>query len=157
MDERFLKAVEEVLENEKGYVNDPDDPGGETKFGISKRAYPNIDIANLTKEDAVGIYYRDWWERFRYGEISDLEIATELLDIAVTNPKAAHMALQQAVKDTGGDWLDVDGYIGPITIAAVNNHPNSKWLLDRFRLLAIQHYLGCKRKFLAGQVKRALN
>jgi len=41
MDERFLKAVEMVLAHEGGYVNDPNDPGGETKYGISKRSYPS--------------------------------------------------------------------------------------------------------------------
>ena len=35
--DKFEKAVERVLENEGGYVNHPSDPGGETKFGISKR------------------------------------------------------------------------------------------------------------------------
>ena len=59
MDERFLKAVGEVLENEKGYVNDPADPGGETKYGIIKRSYPNLDMAKLTMEQVLEIYYRD--------------------------------------------------------------------------------------------------
>lgn len=46
---------------EAGYVNDPADPGGETNFGISKRAYPNLDIKKLTLEDAKGIYWKDYW------------------------------------------------------------------------------------------------
>ena len=45
----FDDAVEIVLQNEKGYVNDPADPGGETNWGISRRAYPHLDIANLTR------------------------------------------------------------------------------------------------------------
>ena len=40
----FEEIIEVVLEHEGGYVNDPKDPGGETKYGVSKRAYPNEDI-----------------------------------------------------------------------------------------------------------------
>lgn len=58
----FKKAVEFVLKHEGYYSNDSKDPGGETKFGISKRAYPSVDIKNLTRDDAIAIYYRDYWE-----------------------------------------------------------------------------------------------
>ena len=57
----FEIAFEFVLEWEGGYVNDPNDPGGETKYGISKRAYPYLDIENLTVYDAEEIYYQDYW------------------------------------------------------------------------------------------------
>lgn len=50
-----------VLELEGGYVNHPDDPGGETKYGISRRAYPSVDIKNLTEETAARIYKTDYW------------------------------------------------------------------------------------------------
>lgn len=58
----FRKALGFVLPQEGGYVNDPDDPGGETKWGISKRAYPNEDIKNLTPERACTIYATDYWD-----------------------------------------------------------------------------------------------
>lgn len=54
-------AIEFVLEAEGGYVNDPDDPGGETNFGISKKYNPNVDIKNLTIDEAKEIYYQDYW------------------------------------------------------------------------------------------------
>jgi len=57
----FDRAVDLVLQLEGGYVNDPRDPGGETKYGISKRSYPDVDIAALTREDAIAIYHRDFW------------------------------------------------------------------------------------------------
>lgn len=50
-------------EVEGGYVNDPQDPGGETKYGISKRAYPNEDIKNLTLDRAKELYLRDYWDK----------------------------------------------------------------------------------------------
>jgi len=52
-----------ILRHEGGYVNNPNDPGGETKYGISKRSYPNVDIKNLTPEQALEIYHRDFWPR----------------------------------------------------------------------------------------------
>lgn len=59
----FLAAVNAVLgpNEEGGYVNDPNDPGGETKFGISKRAHPTVDIANLTRDGAIEIYWTEYW------------------------------------------------------------------------------------------------
>lgn len=50
-------------EGEK-YENDPDDPGGETKFGIDKRSHSDVDIKNLTKEQALAIYYQEYWVKF---------------------------------------------------------------------------------------------
>lgn len=58
----FDQAVTQVLKHEGGYVNDPNDPGGETKYGISKKSYPNVDIKNLTIDQAKAIYKRDYWD-----------------------------------------------------------------------------------------------
>ena len=52
----FDYFIERVLVHEGGYVNDPRDPGGETKYGIAKRSYPGVDIRNLTRAQAVGIW-----------------------------------------------------------------------------------------------------
>lgn len=57
----FRRCLQFVLSYEGGYVNDPDDPGGETKWGISKKSYPHLDIKNLTPEQALEIYHRDYW------------------------------------------------------------------------------------------------
>ena len=63
MKDSFDRAVTFVLLMEGGYVNDPDDPGGETNHGISKRSYPNLDIRSLTIDDAKTIYKRDYWDK----------------------------------------------------------------------------------------------
>jgi len=62
----FDKAVEFTLNWETGfgktiYSNNPKDPGGETKWGISKKAFPNLDIKNLTKDKAIEIYKSNYW------------------------------------------------------------------------------------------------
>ena len=63
MKKNFSRALAFVLAHEGGYVNHPDDPGGETKYGISKRSYPKLDIKSLTKRQAADIYKRDYWDR----------------------------------------------------------------------------------------------
>lgn len=60
-EDNFKKAFEFVIKWEGGYVDDPMDSGGATKFGISSKAYPHLDVKNLTIADAEGIYYKDFW------------------------------------------------------------------------------------------------
>lgn len=91
-DKEFQRCVGFVLEQEcrrnkdgsldDGYVNDPNDPGGETKYGISKRAYPHLDIKNLTLADALNLYYTDYWYVGR-SEAFPLNVC--VLDCAVNN------------------------------------------------------------------------
>lgn len=56
-------AIGTLLDVEGGYVDHPADPGGRTNYGISQRAYPDLDIRALTRDDAIGIYERDYWDR----------------------------------------------------------------------------------------------
>jgi lysozyme family protein len=58
---KFTRCLPIILAAEGGYSNVESDPGGETNFGISKRAYPGEDIAALTVERAATIYRRDYW------------------------------------------------------------------------------------------------
>lgn len=78
----FAAALELLLHFEGGYVNDPNDAGGETKYGISKRAYPNLDIASLTKSDAAEIYLRDYWDACRCSEMPE-PLSLSVFDYAV--------------------------------------------------------------------------
>lgn len=57
----FDTAIAFILDQEGGLVNNPEDPGKLTKYGISQAAYPTVDIANLTVDDAKAIYRRDYW------------------------------------------------------------------------------------------------
>lgn len=117
----FDKAIVVVLKHEGGYINNPKDPGGETNFGICKRSYPNIDIRNLTFEQAAKIYKRDFWDRYKVGEINDDDIATKLFDLSINlgERETAHVA-QRALRAIG-QIINEDGIIGEITIAAINN------------------------------------
>ena len=156
-DEKFEKAVEKLLKNEGGYVNDPDDPGGETQFGISKRSYPDRNIKKLTKDDAIKIYFRDFWKPGRFGEFERDEIGEKIFNLSVNmGIRKAAVILQLALIYTGRK-VKLDGVIGPETIGAVNAHERPAWLLDKIKLFAIQEYVGISAwKYWRGWIKRAL-
>lgn len=114
--ENFKKAVEVVLKHEGGYVNDFKDPGGETKYGISKRAYPNLDIKNLTIEQAKEIYYKDYWLKTKCDQM-EYGIALQVFDTAVnTGIKNASILLQKILK------VSTDGIIGNITLNTLKSY-----------------------------------
>lgn len=156
----FEKAVEKTLGEEGGYVNDPKDRGGETKFGISKRQYPNVDIENLTLEKAISIYRRDYWGK--YGEVKSQEIAEKLFDISVNAGCAtANKIAQRALNRCGANIL-VDGVMGKVTLGTINVFPPDL-MLSHIRLEQIRHYISIvdnlpsQIAFLKGWIKRALN
>jgi len=62
---RFEAIFPWLLEWEGGYDNDPDDPGGETNYGIDKRSHPNVDIKHLTKDGAKAIYWKSYWQAYK--------------------------------------------------------------------------------------------
>lgn len=100
---------------ECGYTNDPIDPGGETKFGISKRAHPTTDIRRMTWDQAKRIYYDFYWSKAQCGMFS-APVATMLFDTSVNMgiTPAAKM-LQKALN------VVVDGVVGPVTINAAKS------------------------------------
>lgn len=159
MDDKFNKAIEMVLSHEGGYVTDIDDPGGETNFGISKRSYPNLDIQNLTRDEAIEIYQRDWWEKYGYGNIENPEIAAKIFDLAVNmGPGTAHTHLQLAVMASGPAIIKLDGILGPNTFNAINSHPSPALLLATLKLKAVKYYTDLNQsKYLKGWIYRALD
>jgi lysozyme family protein len=114
----FNTAFSILIGHEGGYVNDPADPGGETKFGISKRAYPDVDIANLTIEQAQAIYKKDYWDAIEADKLPD-EVRFSIFDAAVNSGVTRAIKwLQQTVK------VRDDGVIGPVTLnAAIYTNP----------------------------------
>ena len=122
---------------EGGYVNDPNDAGGETKYGISKRAYPDLDIKNLTLEQAKEIYHRDYWERCKCDFIPDA-LSIALFDFAVNSgTKRAVRYLQRALDIT------IDGVIGNQTIGACNRVP-TRYVLNKYLDLRIKYLMQLK-------------
>lgn len=109
----FDTMIDRVLGHEGGYVNDPRDPGGETKFGIAKRSYPSADIKNLTREQAVAIYRADFWNRVQ-GDKLPPGFVFQALDAAVNHGIGNAVRWMQRAAGVADD-----GAIGPVTLAAV--------------------------------------
>jgi len=149
----FDRAIISVLFHEGGYVNNPHDPGGETNFGISKRSYPNVDIKNLTKDEAIAIYRRDFWQSC-YDKMP-YQIAAKVFDMAVNmGVSTAHKLLQRAAQVTP------DGIIGSKTLAAIAGFSVGA-LLDNITIEQIKYYKSVVHNrptsaiFMAGWERRA--
>lgn len=131
------KAVSFVLEQEGGYVNDPHDKGGETKYGISKTAYPNEDIKNLTIDRAKQIYRRDYWNRCKCDNLPDA-LSVAVFDFAVNSGvNRAVRILQASLR------IKIDGIIGNQTIGAVNRIP-PKDILYEYMDRRLQYLMSLK-------------
>lgn len=115
----FNAAVELILKHEGGYVNHPSDPGGETNWGISKRAYPNLDIRNLTREQAIEIYRTDYWLKCKCDQLP-CGIALSVFDFAVNAGVSRAIRTLQRIL-----YVTVDGIIGPVTIGKANRTDSS--------------------------------
>jgi len=128
---KFDEIIDIVLEHEGGYVNDPDDPGGETKYGISKKAYPDEDIKELTVERAKELYKRDYWDRYRTGDLPD-RLRHIYVDMCINmGGGRAIKILQEACNSKNSNKIDVDGGMGPMTIKAATS-------VEEFRLRAFR-------------------
>ncbi len=105
-------AIRHVLDTEGGYVDNPYDRGGKTKYGISQRQYPDLNILTLTLEDAIAIYQRDYWLAYDCHQLPPA-FGVFLFDAVVNhNPKTAVRFIQRALRIT------TDGIIGPHTLGA---------------------------------------
>ena len=95
----FDTEIEKLLGREGGYVNDPNDRGGETNFGISSKANPDVDVANLTREQAIEIYRKRYWEAANVDSYPE-HMQGAIFDAAVNHGVAAAKRL---ARDAGGD------------------------------------------------------
>lgn len=122
----FDTTFDKLISHEGGYVFDLRDPGGETKFGISKRSYPTLDIKALTLADAKAIYRRDFWDRAQCDKLP-AALAFDVFDTAVNSGIGqAIRFLQRAV------GVADDGVIGPLTLSALQRMNDDSAVLARF-------------------------
>ena len=153
----FESIVQVVLKHEGGYVNDPDDSGGETNFGISKRAFPDLDIKNLTKEDAVKIYHDKYWKPSKVEMLPERLWAT-YFDMAVNmGKKRACEILQKACNHKRNVNIKVDGRLGRNTAASAKKLEPER--LQSFRVKYYAELINRKpklEKYWFGWYKRAI-
>ena len=185
----FDLAIPVILKHEGGWVDDPNDLGGETNFGIStliiqrmqrddklsdeamekllgikpgtlfKQNYLKTENG-FTKDSAAKIYRKYFWDQPGYGNIVDQNMATKVMDVAVNcgEPRAERM-LQLAANSLGAK-LQVDGNMGPKTLAVVNSLDPKK-LVVAMKDEQVKYYNAIvaarplNQKFLAGWLKRA--
>lgn len=129
-DKEFQRCVKFVLEMEcgknkdgslkDGYVNDPADPGGETKFGISKRAFPGHNIRDLNLGDALRIYYEHYWY---IGKSEPFPVNLVVFDTAVNQgtKRAAGFLLS-----CRGDWRCIIEQRRQHYLAIIKSNPTLK-------------------------------
>lgn len=158
----FLSAVAIVLAHEGGLVDNPADPGGITNFGISLASYPDLGadgIRNLTRDDAIAIYWRDWWQRYDYEALLG-PIGAKVFDGAATMGNAAAViCLQRALRAAGQSIAD-DGVLGPETIGAMQGPPPAVIMAALRSELAAHYRLVAEARpqeavFLTGWLNRA--
>jgi len=111
----FDTSFEKLIGHEGGYVNHPADPGGETKYGITKRTYPGEDIRGMTLARAKEIYRRDFWGPAGCDAVPE-PVKFDLFDAAVNS------GVRQAIKFLqGAVGAKADGLLGAKTLQAVNS------------------------------------
>ena len=131
---KFDQIIEKVLIHEGGYVNDPTDLGGETKFGITERFYADIDIKNLTKEQAKEIYKKDYWDKNRVEELPE-NLWYVFFDMCINQGRKAAVKILQRAANSKGRNISVDGGMGPSTIKALTGIE-----VDRVRAYRVKYY-----------------
>lgn len=170
----FITAINITLAHEGGYVDDPDDRGGETVCGISRKAHPdwegwkevesikdrmvaykeflnNFFNHALGKSMIYGLYKEEYWDKLRCNDIDEQLLANELFDIAVNmGVKRAASYLQRGINLINYDKTQIteDGDAGPLTIQALLDIPQTKIssLLKLIVLFKGNHYINIVKK-----------
>lgn len=152
MNKTFEKCMPIILKNEGGYVNHPSDPGGETKYGIAKKFFPNEDIKNLTVERATELYYEHYWLPMNLEGIDEPELLLHVFDMGINAGTRRSIKMLQKLVDTVAD-----GIMGPKTKTAVNEQSP---LVEKFKEARREYYTSlAERKpslkvFLKGWLSR---
>lgn len=171
----FKQALQLVLQNEGGYVNDPDDAGGETYKGIARKmnstwkGWATIDLmkrksnfpANLSKNaelqsEIENFYKVNYWDKLKCSKINDQGVANSIFDFGVNAGTATSALLAQKVTNQ-----TEDGIIGSKSLAAINGMQPEQFLAY-FTIAKIARYIKIvksrpvNQKYFYGWVRRAL-
>jgi len=171
----FTTAFQLMMVHEGGYVNDPDDPGGETYKGVARKihskwdGWTNVDMlkrqtgfpANLDKDDelqgAVADFYRvTFWDKMNGDQITDQNVANSIFDFGVNAGLGTSASLAQMVIGAKSD-----GVIGPQSIATINSF-DSEHFIAAFTIAKIARYISIvkkrptSRKYFYGWILRAM-
>jgi lysozyme family protein len=143
---QFMNIIPFVLTNEGGYSSDPADSGNwtggkvnvgtlkGTNYGISAASYPNLDIKNLTKQDAELIYLSDFYPKVG-GDNIPTAISFLMLDACVNSGVENAVPWIQAILS-----LKQDGNCGPVTQTAINAYSDQQSLCEQYCVSHLIHY-----------------
>jgi lysozyme family protein len=171
----FNNAFQLMIAHEGGYVNDPDDPGGETYKGVARKIFSKwsgwiiVDTlkrqsgfpASLDKDadlqEAISDFYRvNFWDKINGDKIANQEVANSIFDFGVNAGTGTSASLAQVVVD-----VKSDGVIGNDSLTAINAF-NSEHFLAAFTVAKIARYVTIvkkrptSQKYFYGWVRRAL-
>ena len=165
---KFASIIDKCIAHEGEYANDPEDRGGETKFGITKifmeeykEALPGreiIPIKELTIEDAKRLY-KAMWERYNLGYIKNKNLAYVLFDYMINSYAGTVAKRVQRILNTRGASLKIDGHIGEKSLEAIENC-DPQWLADEILKNRQQSYRNivetspAQGKFYSGWINR---
>ena len=143
----------------------PGDPGGKTRYGLSQRSYPNLNLENLTPGMAQTIARQDYWDKVKADQMPRA-LRWHIFDMAFNaGPKTAIVLLQRSInlcRQAHGtfDYLKEDGIIGPLTLAGSEEDLPGR-LARVYRAYRIEHYIMLAEtqlqlpKFIHGWLRRA--
>ncbi len=171
----FKLAYAKVLKNEGGYVNDPQDPGGETYKGVARkihskwdgwqlidmlklqRNFPNNLDHNQEIQDKIELLYQiNYWDKIKGDDINSQLVAESIFDFGVNAGTGTSARLAQLVVEAG-----TDGVIGKESILKINEF-DEEYFLAAFTVAKIGRYISIikkrpsSKKYLYGWVRRAL-
>ena len=120
---KFEDIIDDVLKREGGekITKDPSDPGGTTKYGISQRAFPDLDIEALNEQQAKLIYFEKYWVKSRAEKMPN-QLKEIYFDMCVNfGIRGAGKVLQEACNGKNKYKIKVDGIVGAATLSACKN------------------------------------
>lgn len=153
----FNNSIAKLLQREGGdkYTEIKGDLGGGTKYGISQRSFPAIDIEYLTETRAREIYKREYWDKVRGDEVDNQRIANLMFDTAVN--MSPYRAIKFAQMCLG---VPADGVVGPNTLGSINHVVNADAFIAAYSNFRIARYVAIvgddptQAKFLQGWKNR---
>jgi len=128
MENNFNECLKKVLGHEGGYVNHPDDPGGETNLGVTKRVYSNWtsendlvvkDMKDITVDDVSPIYKLSYWQKAKCDHLP-IGVDYVIFDMSVNHGVSRASKFLQGVVGA-----EKDGIIGSKTLAMVDDMDKS--------------------------------
>jgi lysozyme family protein len=140
----FVRAIDRVLIHEGGLSDDPRDAGGRTRWGISQKTYPTLDVGKLTRADAIALYRRDFWAPIQ-GDALPPALAFQALDAAVNHGVGRTVRWLQRL--TG---VKIDGRLGPVSLAAIRGADEAR-LIERLLALRLELYAEHERFAVFGR------